>query len=90
MTISNNIWRHTVGKRGPKPKEVTFEEEVWDNYNSYYKPKEATANELQKRVDDKNMVRMQKNLTQIANNAGYETTPNIITIISKKVLFAVQ
>ena len=78
-----------MGKRGPKPKEKSFEEEVWDNFNPYYKTKEPTANEMQKRVDDKTLTRMQKNITYMADQLGYQATPNIITIISKKVLSAV-
>ena len=78
-----------MAKRGPKPKEKTFEEEVWDNYNPYYKPKEPTVNEMQKRTDDKTLARMQKNMSYMSDQAGYGVTPNIITIISKKVLSAV-
>jgi len=78
-----------MGKPGPKPKDKTFEEEVWDNYNPYYKSKEPTHKELQKRLDDKTLDRMHKNLTQIAEMAGYETSKGIITIISKKVLSTV-
>ena len=78
-----------MAKRGPKPKDKTFEEEVWDNHNPYYKPKEPTHNEMKKRLDDKTLARMQKNLKNIADHAGYEATPVIITIISKKVLSAV-
>jgi hypothetical protein len=79
-----------MGKRGPKAKEKTFEEEVWDNYNPYYKAKEPTVNEMQKRADDKTLARMHKNLTYISDQARYGATHNIITIISKKVLSAVQ
>lgn len=75
-----------MAKRGPKPREKTFEEEVWDNYNPYYKVKEPTNKELDKRAEDKTLARMQKNITYIADQLGYESTPNIITIISKKIL----
>jgi hypothetical protein len=78
-----------VGKRGPKAREITFEEEVWDNYNPYYQAKEPTAKEMQKRADDKTLARMNKNMTLIADNAGYVTSKQIITTISKKVLSAV-
>lgn len=78
-----------MGKPGPKPKEKSFEEEVWDNFDPYYKAKEPTAKEMQKRADDKTLTRMNKNLTLIADNAGYVTSKQIITTISKKVLSAV-
>ena len=78
-----------MAKRGPKPKEKTFEEEVWDNYNPYYKSKEPTAKEMQKRADDKTMERMNKNMALIAEMARYEASKSIITIISKKILSTV-
>lgn len=78
-----------MAKRGPKAKEKTFEEEVWDNHNPYYKPKEPTHNEMKKRMDDKTLARMQKNIAFMAEKCGFEENKGAVTIISKKVLSAV-
>ena len=76
-----------MGKRGPKPKEVEeFSIEVWDNYNPYYQLNEPSEKDLKKRFDEKALKRMEKNLTLIANSAGYIATSSSITIIAKKVL----
>lgn len=76
-----------MGKRGPKPKEVEeFSIEVWDNYNPYYQLNEPTEKDLKKRFDEKALKRMEKNLTLIANSAGYETVPSYITHLAKKAL----
>ena len=76
-----------MAKRGPKPKEVEeFSIEVWDNYNPYYSLNEPSQKDLDRRFDEKALKRMQKNIALIANSAGYQATPSMITILAKKAL----
>jgi UDP-galactopyranose mutase len=76
-----------MGKRGPKPKEVEeFSIEVWDNYNPYYSLNEPSQKDLDRRFNEKALKRMEKNLTLIANSAGYIATSSSITHLAKKAL----
>jgi len=81
------MWRHIMSNKGRPTKHVlSFEQQIWDNYNPYYQIKEHTDKELLTRKEQQELDRVSKAITKIADLAGYEITKHIATIISKKLL----
>jgi hypothetical protein len=73
-------------KGRPTKHVLSFEQQIWDNYNPYYQIKEHTDKELLTRKEQQELDRVSKAITKIADLAGYEITKHIATIISKKLL----
>jgi len=65
---------------------LTYEQQVWDNYNPYHPPKEAKHYELLEHKKEVELGRLQKQLTKLAELAGYEVNKGLITSISKRLL----
>ena len=82
-----------VSRGRPKNKtkyQLTYEQQVWDNYNPYFKPKEYNHKEILTHNQKLQMNRLEKAYTKIAELAGYEPNKGLITSISKKAFDAVQ
>lgn len=78
-------WAIAMVKKGRPTKHVlSFEQIIWDNYNPYYQPKEASDKELLTRKEQVALERLQKAYTQLADLAGIEVSPGMITHISKR------
>ena len=76
-----------MSKRGrPTKFTLTYAQRQWDNYSPYYPMKEPNAKELKQYYSEKQLLTMNKVLSNIANLAGYESSEAIITILSKRML----
>jgi len=65
---------------------MSYEEQIWDNYSPYVKPKEYNEQELYTHKQEIALKRLQKAYTMLSELAGYEESKTAITIISKKAL----
>jgi hypothetical protein len=76
-----------ANKGRPTKHILTYEQQVWDNYNPYSPAKEASDKELLEHKKDVGLERLQKQLTKLAQLAGYEEiNKGLITSISKRLL----
>lgn len=76
-----------ANKGRPTKYVLTYEQQVWDNYNPYSPAKEASDKELFEHKQDIGLQRLQKQLTKLAKLAGYEEiNKGLITSISKRLL----
>lgn len=76
-----------VKKGRPAKYELTYEQKIWDNYNPYNPPKEASDKELMTHKQELAFNRLVKGYTELAKLAGYEEVPkSFITLLVKRVL----
>lgn len=79
-----------VRKGRPTKYVLTYEQQVWDNYNPYNPAKEASDKELIAHKTDVHLERLQKQYTKLAKLAGYEPNKVLINSISRRILRGVQ